>query len=171
MLCKKQIKTEKLMKEIEFIRLYDVKDLLGRQTLTSHGRRSSEIVLPRERLKTSLGFRTDLTALPTLRQSSQINTSGSRPTVRFASSKDGKSDRTENDDKTEPLRGRSLSIKSDSILLQTRNSLRNGYVFNKRRASMKSTSHYSKRRGSAYVHTYGKQDSGVFIEVKEVYIH
>ena len=155
------------MKELEFVKVYDIKSLLSRHNLTSHGgRRSSEIVLPQERFQTALELQTDFSTSPIIRQSSSNKTLGQRLAVRFETDlNSGHNRERPKSEKYDADRGRSMSIKSDSVLLKRRNSFMSGSKLNKRRASVKSTSHLGKRRGSAFVNSYNTQDSGVFVEV------
>ena len=155
------------MKENEFIKIYDIKALFGRQNFTSHGRRASEAIVlsSPERFKTALGLH--IPAFPILRQNSTNRSPESRLTVRFETRSD-ENITSINDEDSRNKRGRSLSIKSDSILLKRSNSFKSGLASHLRRGSVRSTSHVSRRRGSAYIHTYSKQSSGVFNDVKEV---
>ena len=155
------------MKENDSIKVYDIKALLGRQNFTSHGRRCSEGIFLSgpEHYKTSLGLH--IPAFPILRQSSTNKSPESRLTVRFETrSHENFTSIKEEDSRNK--RGRSLSIKSDSILLKRSNSFKGGLASHLRRGSVRSTSHVSRRRGSAYIHTYSNQSSGVFNDVNEV---
>ena len=156
------------MKELEFVKVYNISDLLNRQNFTSHGRRSSDVTFTQERFKTSLGLRTDnYNSCP--RQNTRNRPTPQRAVVRFETAlKSGIIDGRPKSDVIDTERDRSLSIKSDSVLLKRSNSVKNVHSLGKRRGSVKSTSYLGKRRGSTFVYSYSKQDSGVFVDVKEV---
>ena len=158
------------MKELEFVKVYDISDLLNRQNFTSHGRRSSDVIFPQERFKTSLGLRTDNSnSCPRQNTRTCNRPTAQRAVVRFETSlKSGIVDGRPKSDVIDTERDRSLSIKSDSVLLKRSNSVKNVHTLGKRRGSVKSTSYLGKRRGSTFVYSYSKQDSGVFVDVKEV---
>ena len=156
------------MKENEFTKVYDIKGLLGRQSFTSHGRRASEATFSsqNERYKTALGLH--FPTFPILRQTSTNKSPENRLTVRFETKSDENITSGKDRNSARIKRGRSLSIKSDSILLKRSDSFKSGLPSHLRRGSIRSTSHISRRRGSSYIHTYSNQSSGVFNDVNEV---